>query len=371
MRRSRNWRVSDTGGLDLERLAPWLREHCDLGPITTVVPVLGGRSNLTTIITDDRDQRIVVRRPPLSGVLASAHDVAREGRIMEALGNTSVPVPPVLAIADEQDGLGVPLLVTGFVAGHVIRDVRSAADLDLRTRHRLTPSVVRTLAALHDLDVDAIGLGALARRSGYFMRQVERWTRQLARGGDRAVPVLHELAQALSDRRPAEGQLALVHGDYRLDNLIVDVGSCSVRAVLDWELSTLGDPLADLGTLLVYWGVPPRAGRAASVLLPDLPTAAEGFAEPAELVITYAEARGLDAEHLSEQLRPYLAFAWFRIACILEGVRIRTGRGAYGELQDTAGEEMRRFEELVPELGYRALSMLAGRGPVVFEDELI
>lgn len=358
------------GGFDVADLGDWLARRCGLTTPIDVTPVAGGRSNLTAVVTDADGRRVVVRRPPLSGVLASAHDVVREGRIMAALAGSGVPVPAVLATADEKAGPGAPVLATAHVDGTVVRDRASAATLTAEQRARLTGPVATTLATLHAVDVDGIGLGDLARRDGYLARQVARWTRQLEGGSDRALPVLDELARVLAADVPEQREVALVHGDYRLDNLIVDPPTGEVRAVLDWELATLGDPLADLGTLLAYWGVPARADAAASVIHPGLPTAQEGFAGPAELVAAYAAARGLDAGELATRLRPFLAFAWFRIACILEGVRVRTASGAYGEVDGAGREELALLDRLVPEIGARALRVATGQGPVGFDHEL-
>jgi aminoglycoside phosphotransferase (APT) family kinase protein len=358
------------GGFEVARLGGWLADRCGLAATVTVHPVAGGRSNLTAVVIDARGRRVVVRRPPLSGVLASAHDVVREGRIMAALATTAVPVPAVLATADADDGPGTAILVTAHVDGTVVRDRALAATLAPAERSRLTGGVATTLATLHAVDIDVVGLGDLARRDGYLARQVARWTRQLEGGSDRKLPVLVELARVLTAGVPEQREVALVHGDYRLDNLIVDVATGEVRAVVDWELATLGDPLADLGTLLAYWGVPAAGDVPASVIHPDLPTASEGFARPAELVATYAAARGLEVDQVAARLRPFLAFAWFRIACILEGVRVRTASGAYGAVGEQGQAEVRLFETLVPALGERALAVLGRSGPLGFDHEL-
>jgi len=331
----------------------------------------------------------VVRRPPLSGVLASAHDVVREGAIMAALAGTGVPVPEVLGTEKDAGVTGAPFLVMGHVDGTVVRDVEVAAGLTPRQRRELGLATARTLAAVHAVDVDAVGLGGLARREGYLARQLARWVGQLERGSDRPLPVLEELARRLgealplveSDQVAGHGGVVLVHGDFRLDNLIVSpdggAGVGAVAAVLDWELATLGDPLADLGTLLAYWGVPAGSdGTPASVLLPGLPTTLVGFPGPGELVDAYAEATGRDARQLGAELRPYLAFAWFRVACILEGVRVRTAAGAYGLAGATGagpagpGGELELLHGLVLELGERGVALLGRRGPLGFDHEL-
>ena len=370
------------GGLDVERIGSWLEQHCGLRPPVHVEVIAGGRSNLTSVVTDAEGRRVVVRRPPLSGVLVSAHDVVREGRIMAALCASAVPVPEVLGVEDDAAFTGAPFVVTAHVDGVVVRDRTVASQLSVPQRAALGRTVVDALAAIHEVDVDVVGLGDLARRDGYFARQVARWSAQLDAGSDRPLPALAQLGRALADAVPEQDGLALVHGDFRLDNLIVDLApagagpagaapaGAQVRAVLDWELATLGDPLADVGTLLAYWGVPARDGRPASVLIPDLPTALEGFSGPGELVALYAAARGLDAAELAERLRPYLAFAWFRIACILEGVRVRTVAGAYGSMGEETRQEVELLEGLVPSLGERALAVLTRPGPLGFDHEL-
>ncbi len=370
------------GGLDVERIGSWLEQHCGLQPPVHVEVIAGGRSNLTSVVTDAKGRRVVVRRPPLSGVLASAHDVVREGRIMAALCASAVPVPEVLGVEDDAAFTGAPFVVTAHVDGVVVRDRTVASQLSVPQRAALGRTVVDALAAIHEVDVDVVGLGDLARRDGYFARQVARWSAQLDAGSDRPLPALAELGRALAAAVPEQDGLALVHGDFRLDNLNVELApagaapagaapaGAQVRAVLDWELATLGDPLADVGTLLAYWGVPARDGQMASVLIPDLPTALEGFSGPGELVALYAAARGLDAAELAERLRPYLAFAWFRIACILEGVRVRTVTGAYGAMGDPARRETALLETLVPSIGERALAVLTRPGPLGFDHEL-
>jgi aminoglycoside phosphotransferase (APT) family kinase protein len=367
----------DPGGLAPARLGGWLAEHCGFVPPVAVTPVAGGRSNLTSIVADRDGRRVVVRRPPLHGVLASAHDVVREGTIMAALARTAVPVPEVLGSEADPEVIGAPFLVMAYVDGTVVRDEPAAAALTPSQRYALGLASARTLAEVHAVDVDAVGLGGLARRDGYLARQLARWAGQLERGSDRPLLMLEDVARRLGASLPEQVGVALVHGDFRLDNLIVDTASGSVLAVLDWELATLGDPLADLGTLVAYWGVPAAAdGRAATVLLPGLPTSLAGFPGPGELVAAYADVRGIATDVLAERLRPYLAFAWFRIACILEGVRVRTAAGAYGGTGTAAGGavrpdgELELLHDLVPALGERALALLGVAGPLGFDHEL-
>jgi aminoglycoside phosphotransferase (APT) family kinase protein len=372
-------------GLDVAAVGDWLERRCGLVPPVDITLVPGGRSNLTSVVTDAHGRRVVVRRPPLGTLLDAAHDVLREGRILTALAGSGVPVPAVLGTEAGPDVTGAPFLVMDHVEGTVVRDRHVAAMLAPDVRGRIGRDAVRMLARLHALDVDAVGLGGLARRDGYLHRQLARWSAQLAAGGVRPLPDLLAVAERLGEALPVQQRVTLVHGDYRLDNLLIDVEADeggSVVAVLDWELTTLGDPLADLGTLLAYWGRPATSDAVpGDGVLPGLPTALLGFPAPEEVVEVYAAASAtagaatdgavagvlggiVDAEELVERLRPYVAFALFRIACILEGVRIRSLAGAYGTLDGMQAAEVVLLEERVPALGARALAVLGSGSPL-------
>jgi aminoglycoside phosphotransferase (APT) family kinase protein len=342
-------------GLDELAVGRWLAQRCGLTLPVTIVPALGGRSNLTSVVTDAAGRRVVVRRPPLTGVLASAHDMVREHRVLAALGDTDVPVPKVLGVEPDAAVTGAPFFVMAHVDGLILRGQADATALEPARRHAIGLDAIAVLARLHAVDIDAVGLGDLARRDGYLARQLARWRGQLAAGGTRPLPMLAELAARLAAELPAQQRLALVHGDFRLDNLVVDSGTARVVGVLDWELATLGDPLADLGLLLVYWG-----GREVGEVLPDAPTQLIGFPAPEELVAAYALSTGEDPDLLAERVRPYMAFGLFKLACILEGVRIRTLGGGYGGpgAVPTAMTEVERFLDLVPALGERGLDLL-------------
>jgi aminoglycoside phosphotransferase (APT) family kinase protein len=324
--------------IDLPRVTEWLVEHTPpVEPPLSVEPVAGGRSNLTFLVTDAAGRRLVLRRPPMSHVLATAHDMGREHRIISALSPSPVPVPDALGYCDDESVNGRPFYVMGFVEGHVLRtaaDVEAALDED--GRRAAAADLVDVLVRLHEVDVDAVGLGDLGRREGYVERQLRRWHGQFHRSQDqereagvfRPAEAVDEVHALLSGRVPAQQGVAIAHGDYRLDNTIVgDDGR--VRAVLDWELCTLGDPLADVGTLLVYWADGSSRSRMAATGLP-------GFPSRDELAAAYAARSPLDLSPLPY----YVALGHWKLACIMEGVYVRYASGAMGDQQGSGATQM-------------------------------
>jgi aminoglycoside phosphotransferase (APT) family kinase protein len=264
----------------------------------------------------------VLRRPPLGHVLASAHDMGREHRIIAGLQDSAVPVPPALGFCGDADVTGAPFYVMGFVDGYVVRD-RAIAETSLTpdARGAASRSIVDTMAALHAVDLDAAGLADLARHDGYIDRQLRRWYGQWNQQKTRELELIDEVHDALASMVPDQGPATIVHGDYRLDNTIVSAAGLVV-AVLDWEICTLGDPLADVGMLQVYWTGPddePSAwgGQA---------TTATGFWDRAAMAARYAEISGRDISKLDF----YVAFGYWKLACILEGVYARYLGGALG-----------------------------------------
>jgi len=348
--------TSHTGGV----------EGIEVGPVTewlvanvpgTVAPVqftliAGGRSNLTFAVTDSAGHQYALRRPPTSHVLPTAHDMAREHRVISALGTTDFPVPRALGICDDPGVNGSPFYVMELVQGHVLRDTESVeAVLDPAGRRRAGRSLADTLAALHDVDVDRIGLGDFARRDSYIERQLRRWIGQFRSSevpGVDTASVVESVHDTLAATVPEQRTTSIVHGDYRLDNVIVaDDGT--VRAVLDWEICTLGDPMADLGLLMVYWTEPGDTAALAGVS----PTALPGFPSRAELVEQYAAVSGRDVSAL-----PYfVAFGYWKLACILQGVYARYVGGA------AAGDRssVDTFATSVVDLARRATDILAER----------
>src|SRR5215813_4318788 len=249
-------------GIAVPQVTGWLLDHIDgLAAPLSFELISGGRSNLTYAVTGTGQRKVVLRRPPVSHVLSTAHDMAREYRVISALRHTDVPVAPALAFCSDESVNDRPFYLMEFVDGHVLRDVAGTkAVLDKPQRRVAGEQLIDVLAAIHQVDVDAVGLGDFARRDGYIERQLRRWHGQFGKSQEQAkeigvyrpVPLVDEVHKILTDRLPAQQGTAIVHGDYRLDNTIMS-GDGKIMAVLDWELSTLGDPLADVGTLLAYW----------------------------------------------------------------------------------------------------------------------
>jgi aminoglycoside phosphotransferase (APT) family kinase protein len=274
--------------------------------------------------------------------------MAREFRIISALGATDVPVPPAVALCDDAGVTGQPFYVMGFVDGRILRDAAGAEEqLDEAGRRRAGESLVDVLARIHAVDPDAVGLGDLGRREGYIARQLKRWNAQWQQSKAREVPAVDEAFAGLSAHVPEQGPAAIVHGDYRLDNTMLgDDGR--VRAVLDWEICTLGDPLADVGLLMVYWS---EAGDDVASALLSSPTVLPGFPTRAELRARYGEATGRDLSGLDY----YVAFGYWKLACILEGVHARYAAGSMGDDDGSAAF----FAEQVERLARAAQDALA------------
>ncbi len=319
--------MAEVRGVDVGNVTAWFRANvAGVRPPLRFELVAGGRSNLTFRVTDAVGARFVLRRPPLGHVLATAHDMGREHRIISALGPTDVPVPPALGLCTDDAVNDAPFYVMGFVDGHILRDAATATTvLDEASRRRAGESIVDVLAAIHAVDVDAVGLGDLGKREGYIARQLKRWYGQFTASNaetGRPVPLVHDIHERLSAAIPEQQGAAIVHGDYRLDNCLVgDDGR--VVAVLDWELCTLGDPLADLGLLHVYWT---EASDELAAMI-GAATTAPGFPTRAELLDRYADASDRDLSSLPF----YVAFGYWKLACIMEGVYARYAGGAMGE----------------------------------------
>ena len=327
-------------GLDLERLQDYLGSPRDL----TGRMFAGGRSNLTYAITDG-ENRWVLRRPPLGHVLPTAHDMVREHRVLEALSKAGFPAPRPVLLCTDPAVIGAPFYLMEHVDGRIYRDVSELAALGPAAVRELSLSVVDTLADLHALDPAAAGLGDFGRPEGFNERQVHRWKKQLDASRSRDVPGIDELHARLAVDIPAGGDGTVVHGDYRLDNVLIG-DRLQITAVLDWEMSTLGDPLSDVALMLVYAGLPMQinAGESAA------PLAVPGHPTVPELAARYAERSRRDVS----DLHWYVGFAAFKIAVILEGVHYRYVQG------QTVGEGFDRIGNMVGPLVMRGHEALEG-----------
>jgi aminoglycoside phosphotransferase (APT) family kinase protein len=320
-------------GLDPDRLRVLLdaeRPGLVRGPLTGRL-IEGGRSNLTYEVTDGT-AKWVVRRPPLGHVLATAHDMRREHRVISALHATDVPVPSPVLFCDDEDVLGAPFYVMDFVEGTPYRTAEQLAPLGPERTRAAVLSLVDTLVELHAVDPAEVGLADFGRPEGFLDRQLRRWGKQLDASHNRDLAGIDELHAVLGRRLPHSPAPTVVHGDYRLDNVLLGDDD-RIRAILDWEMSTLGDPLTDLG-LLVMYSVP--------LAMPDSPVsttaAAAGHPDPSEIVERYAARSGRDVSSVSW----YTAFAWFKLAVILEGIHYRYTLG------QTVGRGFDRIGDLVP-----------------------
>jgi aminoglycoside phosphotransferase (APT) family kinase protein len=303
-----------------------------------------GRSNLTFVVTDGSDHRWVLRRPPLHGVLQSAHDMRREYRIISALAGAGFRVPATVGFCDDHSVTGADFYVMDYVEGHTVATADDAERFlpnDARTTAAM--ELMETLAELHLLNVETIGLADLGRHHGYFERQLRRWHTQWHAAKSRELPAAEAAHERLAASIPDQQRTSVVHGDYRIDNVRVDTGG-RVLAVLDWELCTLGDPLADLGTVLSAWEQPddpptPFAPR---------PSTVPGFPPRSALLERYAAASGLDTSAIDF----YMAFSTWKHAMIMEGVYTRYAAGAYGTVDPATADLYARQAAFLAELAH-------------------
>jgi len=316
-------------GLEQEPVARWLRGHVDgiEGALRFTLVAAGG-SNLTYRVADDAGHAWALRRPPVAAVLATAHDMDREWRILSALAGTSVPVPEPIAHCVDITITGAPFYVMAFADGTILRTEADGAHLDRDAAATATESLIDVQVALHALDVDAIGLGDLTKHhTGYVERQLRRWKTQVERARVRDLPLLDDLHDRLARTVPAEsGRPALVHGDYRFDNVVLgpdpDTQDLRVAAVLDWELCTIGDAVADACWSLLYWIDPGDP----LPFLDSAPTLAPVFPRRAAAAELYATRSGRDLDALGW----FTVFGYWKMACIVEGVYARRLQGAQG-----------------------------------------
>ena len=343
-------------GVDLERLRPWFATHVDGARDTPLHASLisGGRSNLTYSIGDDTHEW-VLRRPPLGHVLPTAHDMAHEHTVLDALAATDVPVPRTLAFCADETVNDAPFYVMEKVDGVILRTPAELAELSATDARRCSECLIDVLVAIHAVEYRKVGLSEFGHPNGYLERQVRRWGEQWERSKAQEIPAIEELARRLRAALPTSPPPTIVHGDYRLDNTMLaadDPGR--IVAVLDWEMATLGDPLSDLGLFLVYWGRDQNnfAGSNPSV------TTEAGFLSRQEIAERYANASGRDLS----QLDFYEMLASYKLAIILAGIHARYLMGkTVGEGFDQIGTTVERIAATALESGARS-SIPALRG---------
>ena len=337
-------------GINVANVTRWFVDHVpetDLTTPLTFTLIAGGRSNLTFRVEDAEGRAWALRRPPLHHVLPSAHDMVREHRLMSSLGPAGIPVPKTIGLCTDEAVNERPFFVMEFVDGNILRTAPQAEQaFDTATRHEVGRHMAETLAALHAVDLDSVGLGDLGRHEGYIERQLKRWRGQYEQMQVEGVDhggLVERVSDELAARIPKQQRTSVVHGDYRMDNVVLaDDGT--VRAILDWEICTLGDPLADLGLLMVYWADPDDA----MAVLGLSPTTAPGFSTRAEVKAYYANVSDLDISGLGY----YTAFGYWKLACILQGVYARyvagAGAGDQGSV-DAFPAQVARLAEMAAE----------------------
>jgi aminoglycoside phosphotransferase (APT) family kinase protein len=339
----------DPAGFHVVNLTAWMGEHVpEFRPPFAFTQLAGGHSNLTYRMTSTDGDTAVVRRGPLGHVLATAHDMGREFRAIKALGPTPVPVPKALGFCADESVIGAAFYVMGDVDGVVLHDLAATDHLDQALRSTTSESIFDVLGELHALDIDAIGMDAHGKREGYVERQLRRWYQQFTAMKTTDVPTVDAAYEKLIASIPAQQRSTVVHGDFRLGNCITNTTTGHIAAVLDWEISTLGDPIADLGYLITTWVR--RDGQIGNGDQSTAPTMADGFLDVDVLVERYALRSGLDVS----QLKWYEAFNHWKGACIIQGVVTRYRGGATGD----TNLDLTVFDRIVVERSTAALAAL-------------
>lgn len=310
-------------GYDVAAVEAWMRVNvAGLTAPLEWTRLEGGHSNLTFLLTDSNGRKAVIRRPPLGELLPKAHDMAREWALISALGPTAVPVPAALGFCDDKRVTGALFYVMGHIDGHPLYNSEDTARwVPAAHRHKLAHSFIDVLADLHSIDPDAVGLSELGKKDNYIGRQLKTWYRSWTasiEGAKYDDPRAHTLQQYFLDHIPDQGPARVVHGDYGVHNCLVG-GDCTIAAVVDWEISTLGDPLADLAYALNQWPdptdrLPPR---------PEGATSPTGFPSRSALAARYAARTGRDLSHLDY----YVGFNRWKSAAIVHGVYARYMEG--------------------------------------------
>ena len=333
---------SELPGVDLDALGRWMdAEGLRAGELSGEV-IAGGKSNLTYRITDGTTTW-ALRRPPLAHVLPTAHDMAREFRVISALDGTDVPVAHAVALCTDVDVLGAPFYLMSYVDGVVLDRPGVLGTLDAATARRCCEQLMDTLVALHDVEPAAVGLDDFGRPDGFLQRQVRRWHQQWEASQTEPRPALADVVRTLNAQLPTQSAPAIVHGDYRLTNVMFDPAIEHIAAVVDWEMATLGDPLTDVGLLVVY-----QTLAAQNALVMPLMSPRDGFLTAEDLVTRYAAGSSRDLSALSW----YVGFGYFKLAVVAEGIHARFLQGK------TVGSGFGHFGAAVPQLLDAALLAL-------------
>ena len=341
----------DIVGIRAGSVGEWFGQNIagSVGPLSFEL-LAGGHSNLTYKVTDAAGSVYVLRRPPTGAVLATAHDMAREHRIISAVARTGVPVAPALGLCSDLEVNDAPFYVMAFVEGVVLDSSEKADQVfpDAADRRTISGSVIEVMARLHGADPEACGLGDLGRKDAYLERQLKRWRTQWENSKTRELPAMDQVADALEAAMPAQVGSGIVHGDYRLGNMMVGHDR-RIAAVLDWELCTLGDVMADLGFIMNNWAEPgePRITTRGAALPP---TESGGFVTRAEFLARYQDLTGRDVSNIDY----YRAFQYWRLAAIVEGVMARYLKGVMGD----SGEDVEVFREQIDGLAQAALDLV-------------
>jgi aminoglycoside phosphotransferase (APT) family kinase protein len=330
-------------GINLNDVTDWVRERIpDLEPPLEFELIAGGHSNLTYQFTDERGDAYVLRRPPLGHVLESAHDMGREHRIVSSLSGSKVPVAPTFGLCDDSDVNGAPFYLMKFIEGIIPHGPEAVRPFSAEDRRSFGLHVAEVLADLHLIEPDDVGLGDLGRKEAYLERQLKRWTKQWEATKTHEIPEMDESQRLLHEDMPEQIGSTIVHGDYRPGNMMVRDGR--MVALLDWELCTLGDPLADVGYLMNNWTQPGEMGAEAT------PTGIGGFPDRWEICEIYAAATGRNLDRINY----YRAFSHWRLAAITQGVYKRYLVGAMGDQEF----DLEAYKEGVSELALAALKLL-------------
>ena len=343
--------ISDPPGLRLAPLSSWMQENVadfDASGSIQATLLAGGRSNVSYRIDDASNSSWVLRRPPLGHIMPSAHDMGREFRVLSGLNKVSFPTPTTRGYCEDENVIGAKFMMMDFIDGRVIESARTAQSLTAQQASEISQKLVDTLARLHAVDPAAAGLDQLGKPAGYLQRQVKRWGEQWQITKTRELPeieALHAWLETAIEKVPDSLPTSIVHGDYRIDNVILDSAQSKIIAVLDWEMSTLGDPISDLAISLVYWSQATDTLRKKIPVAEDV-TSGPGFWSRQQVLDRYVEQTGLDVSHLDE----CVALACFKLAVIMESIHHRNLSGqqlgaAAGE-QSTMGEATVALTEL-------------------------